>query len=173
MIRRYGRVLTVIVIARIARQRNPSVAQAPSAGPPNHRLSLLSSLCLSLLRIAKEGPRPFSPPPQGTLPSFFLPLFLSLFLSRHSVLHSRCRSLNRLALLPSPSLSLCLCHFPPFQLILKPPLCVTSLSLSPFRPCRYSISPVPSSIFDPDLASAVPAATHSNYTLSTTRLFSA
>ena len=101
------------------------------------------------------------------------PLFLSLFLSRHSVLHSRCRSLNRLALLPSPSLSLCLCHFPPFQLILKPPLCVTSLSLSPFRPCRYSISPVPSSIFDPDLASAVPAATHSNYTLSTTRLFSA
>lgn len=73
----------------------------------------------------------------------------------------------------SLSLSLCLCHSPPFQLILKPPLCVTSLSLSPFRPCRYSISPVPSSIFDPDLASAVPAATHSNYTLSTTRLFSA
>lgn len=33
------------------------------------------------------------------------PLFLSLFLSRHSVLHTRCRSFNRLALLPSPSLS--------------------------------------------------------------------
>ena len=119
---------------------------------------------------APRGGFPFST--SGGVDSLQSILSLSFSPSRHSVLHSRCRSSIDSPFFPLP-LSLCLCHFPPFQLILKPPLCVTSLSLSPFRPCRYSISPVPSSIFDPDLASAVLAATHSNYTLSTTRLFSA
>lgn len=87
---------------------------------------------------APRGGFPFST--SGGVDSLQSILSLSFSPSRHSVLHSRCRSL-------SPSLSPPNSRFSSIPVIPNPPtLCHLPFSLSPLRPCRYSISPVP--VFD-------------------------